>query len=227
MWDRIISAPKTTIPIPCLHGDNKNQKQQKTRSTRCIERISLSIPLTLSFRPLGTPGKSLPCKTKEKRIPRRIVNRVSRLSPSRRHHHHHQPHSTSDKTLSLTHTHTLSLSPSLALEPKPKPINAQFLPPAVTNCKQKLEVRFLHNGVGEAAAMAGFGMLCFAMLCFSVARVGRASKPVVQAEGNTKAKEPPSPALPTSCLQTYGAYLIRMYYISRVRWTTGRFLVPR
>lgn len=130
-------------------------------------------------------------------------------------------------SLSHTHTHTLSLSPSLALEPKPKPINAQFLPPAVTNCKQKLEVRFLHNGVGEAAAMAGFGMLCFAMLCFSVARVGRASKPVVQAEGNTKAKEPPSPALPTSCLQTYGAYLIRMYYISRVRWTTGRFLVPR
>jgi hypothetical protein len=29
MCDRIISAPKTTIPIPCLHSDNKNQKQQK------------------------------------------------------------------------------------------------------------------------------------------------------------------------------------------------------
>jgi hypothetical protein len=49
---------------------------------------------------------------------------------------------------------------------KPKPINAQFLPPAVTNCKQKLEVLFLYNGVGGAAAMAGFGVLCFAMLCF-------------------------------------------------------------
>ena len=215
-----------------ITNTQKQQQQKNKRSPRCIERISPSNSPHTLIPPTWNPGKELTSQNQGKKNSSQdskpsIKTLAISAPPSSS-----SLHSTSDKTpspllpLSLS-SHTLSLALSLS-HPRTKTETNKCTISATS--RDKLQTKTGGSVSSQRCRRSGsHGWVWCALVCcalLSVARVGRASKPVVQAEGNTtKAKEPPSPAPPTSCLQTYGAYLIRMY--SRSSYTMDDRTISR